>query len=199
MFSRLLLATALVIGLSASLQAQYLRHPLSLAGNQQSPTQPTEIEGTIEGVTRGGIMVVDANNQSWRVAVPPTAKVQVTGSATADYLQTGLIVELKADIDDHGAIKEKVGELTIVSLSPEKQMGLFPPDSDGKAGDEKAALARGRGGRAGRQAGQTGQTRRQRRGSAIPAGSYRIVGRLIGRPRRQVVGADRPQARCRWN
>ena len=154
MFARLLLATALVIGLSASLQAQYLRHSAQPGRQTVVPTQPAEIEGTVEGVTRGGIAVVDANNHSWRVAVPPTAKVQVTGSATADCLQAGQIVELKADIDDRGAMKEKVGELKIVSLSAEKQLGLFPPDSDGKAGEEKGAFgagaARCRAGRASR-------------------------------------------------
>ena len=102
-------------------------------------------------------MVVDGNNQSWRVAVPPMAKVQVTGSATADYLQSGQIVELKADIDDRGAMKEKVGELKLVSLSAEKQMGLFPPDSEGKAGEEKggfwaAGAAAERGGKPGKPA-----------------------------------------------
>ena len=87
------------------------------------------------------------------------AKVQVTGSATADCLQTGLIVELKADIDDHGAMKEKVGELTIISLSAEKQQGCFRPSRRAKRA-RKGGLGAARGVRAGRQARQTGQTRR---------------------------------------
>ncbi len=171
MLSRLLLTAVLVIGLSASLQAQNNAYPRQLQrGRPAVVVQPREIQGVIEGVARGGIAVIDSNNQPWQVVVPPAAKVQVTGGATADYLQTGLIVAFKAEVDNRGAIKEKVGELTIVTLSSEKQMGLFPDavNDQGEAG--------GDGG------GSGGKPARRGKGpaaGAVPAGAYRIVGKLI--------------------
>ena len=175
---RFVLAAAMVIGLPTLLQAQYGgRTPY---GRQPVNVQPVEIKGTIQGIVRNGIVVVDGNNQTWRIAillsatpVLPATKVQVTGAVTADSLRSGLIVEFVAETDGRSAIQDKVGELTVTSLGPQKQMGLFPPsdlgagdqpggfggDANGGAADKRAARARGK--------------------AAAGAGKYRIVGRLI--------------------
>jgi hypothetical protein len=179
MFSRLFLATGLVIGLSVSLQAQYNpRHQMQPGRQPAVAAQPAQIQGTIEGIARGGLMVLDSNNQPYRVAVPRNAKVQVIGTATADFLQPGLIVEFKAEVDDAGALKEKVAEMTIVSLSAEKHAGLFPADSEGKAGEDKGGL--GAPAERGSKPAKKKPTKHSGKGAtrAIPAGSYRIVGRL---------------------
>ena len=90
-------------------------------------------------------MVLDTNTQTpWRIAVVPATKVRVTGTATADALRSGLIVEFTAETDGHEAIPQKVGELTITSLTPQKQIGLFPPDELG-AGDGQGGLGESNG------------------------------------------------------
>jgi hypothetical protein len=184
MSPRILLAALLLIGLSAPLQAQNTRR--AQQGRQPAMAQPPmDIDGAVEGISRGGILVLDKNNQSWQVAVPVTAKIQVTGGATTDYLQKGMIVEFKAEIDDQRAIKDKVEELKIVTLASGAKMGLFPPDS--KAGEDQGGFA------ASADATGTATKKPAKRPAAtagkgaaktggIAAGSYRIVGRLIVRP-----------------
>ncbi len=180
MSSRLLLAALLVIGLSAPLQAQNNRR--AQQGWQAAAQQPpTDVDGAVEGLMRGCIMVLDKNNQSWQIAVPMAAKVQVTGGATADYLQKGMIVEFKAEIDDQRTVKEKVEELKIVTPTGTKT-GLFPPDS--KAGEDQGGFAAsktndaGTGGKpAKRPSATAGKSPAKTKGFA--AGSYRIVGRLV--------------------
>jgi hypothetical protein len=170
MLSRILLAAALVAGLSTALLAQNPVHrPLSpqqqqqqqqQLGRQQVPMQPVEIRGVLEGVTRDGIVVsVDGTNQRCQIAIPATAKVEVTGKTTADNLQTGQIVEFQAEIEDH-LIKEEIAEITVVSASKDHPIGVFPA---GGAADQ-AGVAGGEGG--GKSA------------KALANGTYRIVGKL---------------------
>jgi hypothetical protein len=184
---RIVVAALMVIGLPVLVQAQvngrdpYGRNPY---GRQQIPAQPVEIHGTIQGVARGGIMVLDSNTQTtWRIAILPATKVQVTGTATADSLRTGLVLEFTAEIDAKGTIREKVGELTITSLTPQKQIGLFP-SGEVAAGDDQGGLGgangdapKGKGGKAAKPDKRTPRTRGKT--GAIAAGNYRIVGHLL--------------------
>ena len=166
------LAVSFVLCLPALLQAQYSPYR-SQPGRQQAGFQPVDIQGTIQGVAKGGIVVV-GNNQTWRVALVPATKVQsgtkvqVTGTATADSLRSGLVVELVAELDSHGAVQGKVDTLTITSLTREKQPGLFPSGADSGFGgnglDDSGKPAK-KTGHAGKAAAQT-------------AGSYRVVGLL---------------------
>jgi hypothetical protein len=170
MFSRLALAATFVLGLPALLPAQYnnLRNPRH---PQQQPlvASAVDIQGVIEGVTRGGVIVQDNSGQRWQVMVPPAARVHVTGSANADYLQSGLTVEFKAEVNDRGTIKDKVDSLTLITLSADRQMGLYPSEAAGDQG----GLAAGDDGKAGKTKHAAGKA------GATPAGAYRIVGRLI--------------------
>jgi hypothetical protein len=197
MFSRLFLATTLTICLSASLHAQIVnpnqrRMQQHQQQQMQQPKQTTEIQGTIEGMMQGRLVVQTAD-QRWQVAVPNNAKMQVTGTASAECLQSGTFVEFKAEIDDRGAIKEKVGELTVVSLSPERQAGLFPEGGE-KAQPgfgEEVATDHGKAGKSAKRpkatAGKTGKSGGK---NAIPAGSYRVVGKLaVGRGGKYTVQA----------
>ena len=170
-----LVAVGFVLCLPALLQAQF--NPYRQPGRQQAAMQPMELSGTIQGVVKGTI-VVTGNGQTWRVAiVPPTkmqagTKVQVTGTATADSLRSGLIVEFTAEIDSRGAIKEKVDTLTITSLSKDKQMGLFPADAGSGLGgnviDDSPKPAK-----------RTGHAAGKAAPHAQTAGSYRVVGQLV--------------------
>jgi len=158
-----------VFCLPALLQAQYNPYR-SPAGRQQAAPQPMEISGTIRVVARAGIAVTNSNNQTWRVAIVPATKVQVTGTATADCLRSGLIVEFTAEIDSHGAIQGKVDTLTITSK--EKQMGLSPSDAGngfgGKVMDDSGKPAK-----------RSGHTAGKATPHAQTAGSYRVVGQLV--------------------
>jgi hypothetical protein len=177
MSSRVLLAVLLVLGLSTPLQAQ-VRRGQQARQPVMAAQQPTDVEGTIEGVMPGRIVVLDKGSHTWQVAVPAEAKVQVTGGATAEYLKKGMIVEFKAEIDDKRTIKDKVDELKVVTLSPGEKPGLFPPES--KADDQGGF---GAGGDATAKKPAKRVTASGGKGAAktggVAAGSYRIVGRLI--------------------
>ena len=179
MLSRLALAALLVIGLSVPLQAQNMRR--GQQGWQGAMAQPpTDIDGTVQGVMPGRIMVLDKNNQSWQVVVPAAAKVQVTGGATADYLQNRMIVEFKAEIDDQRTIKDKVEELKVVTLSPGEKTGLFPPES--KADDQGGFAAGGDATATGKKTAKRSTAsagKSAAKAGGIAAGAYRVVGRLI--------------------
>ena len=138
MLFRLFLASLLMVGSSALLPAQNMnRRALQQQPQQFGRQQPVEVHGVIENAMRNGITVaVDGANQRFHIAIPAAAKVEVSGKATVDYLQTGQIVEFQTEIENH-LIKGKVGQLSVVALSPDKQMGIFPPP----APSTKAVLA----------------------------------------------------------
>ena len=185
MLSRLVFAAAIAVGLSVPLYAQNVNsnlRRLQQQGRQQQQqqqqqqkfNQPTEIQGTLEGAMQGRLVVLAADNRPWQVGIPANAKEQVTGTASPECLQNGLLVELKAKIDDRGAIEDKVGELSIVSLSQERRVGLFPSEENAEqpgfgdeVGDKPAKSAKA----AKRTKGSAGK-------NAIHAGTYRIVGKL---------------------
>lgn len=184
MLVRLSLAAVVLLGAVMPLEAQMqgpmqprgqqMGRPMQ-PGRQQMPqgAQPIEIQGTIEEIMRGVVVVLDATSQPWQVMLPANTKVQVIGGASVDYLQNGMFVEFHGDIDGHGNLKEKVEGVTIVTLSPEKQAGLFPLESD-KAGDEPGDFGAGEGGKA-------KPARGGKAGGSI-AGTYRIIGKLtVGR------------------
>jgi hypothetical protein len=160
MLPRLFLAAGLVFALSAFAEAQPRR---GQAAPQAQFTEPKEIEGPITGVMQGLIVITNtATTFPCRVIVPPNAKVQVTGTAKADYLRAGLLVEFQGEVDDRGALKDKVGELTVVAPSPDRHVGVFLPAADGEGAFGGAAPAKPA----------------KRTGGAIAAGTYRIVSRL---------------------
>jgi hypothetical protein len=175
MSSRTLLAGLLLVGLATPLQAQYRRN--QHAQQPMIAQQPTEIDGVIQGVVGGRLIVLDKNSQSWQVVVPQGTKVQVTGGATPDYLKKGLVVEFKAEIDDKRTVKDKVDELKVVTLSAGEKPGLFSPESkaDDQGGFGAATDAAGTGKKPAKHAATAGKTKT----GAFVAGSYRIVGRLI--------------------
>jgi hypothetical protein len=182
---RFFLAVGLVISLPTLLHAQYNRGSSHQRQQQQMAAmqQPVELRGVIQGVAKGGLVVVSNNNQRWRVGLFPVTKVHITGTTTADKLRAGLIVEVTADIDDHGAIHGKVPALTVTSLSQDKEIGFFPTGDakddgvvDGFAADDKTKSkdAGKPPAKSGKRPPRTAKTGPRTR----PAGTYRIVGRL---------------------
>jgi hypothetical protein len=163
MSPRILLAAILAIGLSTLAQTQPA-HGQPGRQPQLQFTEPTDIQGVIEAVMPGGIMVMAANNQAWRVAIPPGTEAKVTGTAKADYLQPGMVVQFKAELDQRGMLKDKVGELTLITTSASKPLGLFLATENAE-GDNFGGIA-----------GATGGKTAKRGASA--AGMYHITGRL---------------------
>ncbi len=164
---------------------------------QMRQLQSMQIEGTLEGMTRGRILVLDDKEQQWQVVIPQMAEVHVIGSAEAGCLQNGMLVEFTGEIDDHVALKDKVGALKVIAPSPNNQPGLYPPEMEGEkdakddgevAKDEESAVEQGE------KKPQKKTARRSggRASAKVPAGTYRIVGRLvIGRGDKVSVHAGR--------
>lgn len=183
MHSRFVISVGLLLSFSALLEAQNVRRQPAI----KQPTEPVRISGTIEGVMRGVIGVVDDRSQQWRVAVPINATISVTGTATTDFLRSGLFVEFHATLNDRGEIQGKVDSLTIVTPSKKKPIGLFP---SGTAGGDQDGFGDGMKWREKAPGDRTGNKR------GAVAGAYRIVGRLIvGRGRRLSVQTGRGTAR----
>ena len=157
MLSRLFLAAMLVIGLSASLQAQPRgRQPVP----QLQFTEKKEVQGSIDAVAPGGMLITDsATTLPLRVIIPPNAKIQVLGKASHEYLRAGQLIEFKANVDEKGAIKDKVEELTVVV---DKRIGVFSAEESLESGEMGAAPKKPA----------------KRTGGAIPAGTYSIVSKL---------------------
>jgi hypothetical protein len=168
--------------LHAQLPAQQYNPYRSQTGRQQQATmQPLEVSGTIRMVARTGIALTNNMNQTWRVAILPVTKVQVTGPATRDCLRSGLAVEFTADIDSHGAIQGKVDSLTVITLTKDKQMGLSSPDADSGFGEPAADDSGKPAKRTTRTSAKTAKTAKTAKAAphAQAAGNYRIIGQLV--------------------
>lgn len=183
MFSRKVLTVALLCCVPALVYAQNQPQPGRRQPGRQQNAQPVTIEGTIVNAARGMIAVADAEDRQWRVAVPADAEISVTGTATADFLRSGLFVELQAELNDRGEIQGAIGELTIVTPSDDRPIGLSPVGATagengfGGEGEKKP------GGKAGNKRG-------------VAAGTYRIVGRLnVARGGKLSVQAGRGMAK----
>ncbi len=147
--------------------------------------QPAELRGTFEGVIRGGIAARDENGRVWQIAVPANARVRVTGTAAREFLQSNFAVEFQAELDSHGVAKYEVPELKLVSLTREKQPGLFPAPAEKRDGEQqenrprgekrKTADARDDAGTAD----SRGARGRGKAAGALAEGHYRVVGRLV--------------------
>jgi hypothetical protein len=185
--SRFFLAVALVVILPAALQAQYGNRQRQQQQQQFMQQQQVELQGRIRGVAKGNSLVVFGNDGvNWQVDRAPITKVRVSGTVNSSYLHAGLIVELTADVDSHGAIHDKVDTLTITSLSQEKQMGLFPSgdakgdgvvDGFGADAEKDKDKPKGKSKDSAKTSGKSAK-RTKTNPRLLAAGSYRIVGRL---------------------
>jgi hypothetical protein len=120
--------------------------------------QNITVTGTLETVKAGEFSVVaDAKggSKTWVVFTDPNTTYHATGTALADFLRPKLIVQFAADVDDSGAGKDKVGELTIVSPTPDHVSGVFP--GEGATANPAPAKPAGKGkGKAAAPAGPSG-------------------------------------------
>jgi hypothetical protein len=90
---------------------------------------PVQLAGTIETFSTNRVQIADPTTGMRRiVTLSPQTIVKTTGEATAGFLHPGLAIEFKGEIDKKGNVTDKVGELTIVSLTKEKLPGVFKED-----------------------------------------------------------------------
>ena len=114
------------------------------------PLEDVSLEGTVFGVARGQIQMKTSDNKPYQVFVPQIAQVRLIGTATVDFLRSGLYVEFVGDLDEKGKTKKEVEQLTIFTPSAERQSGLYPeagcspPSADDK--DKAAGAGRRPGG-----------------------------------------------------
>jgi hypothetical protein len=213
--ARISLALCLTISVPTLLQAQvnarqYQQHqqrqnqnPYQNQQQQQGGMQTVEIQGRIQGVAKGGIVVATNDGQAVRVAVFPATKIRVTGTTTANILRAGAVVEFVADIDDNGAIKTAVDGLTLTSLTRDKQMGAFPAekakgddvvDGFGDNAKKEAENPGDGGGKRGKRPPRSAGKAAAKAPAAKAAGTYRIVGKLnVGRNGAMAVLVGRTQ------
>ena len=127
MYRRGFLVASLVVAVSAPLYGQ--RFPgggmLGPGGPGQQGPPPTTAEGVVEFVNPGKIAMTAQGNTKWMVWVTPSTTVHVTGKATPEYIKKNVCVEFTAEVDQLCAIKEKVTRLTVVTLSADRESGLF--------------------------------------------------------------------------
>jgi hypothetical protein len=122
----------------------------------QPKLQNVTVTGTLGSLNAGGFsMVSDAKGggKSWLVYTGSNTTYHATGTALADFLRAKLVVQFAADVDESGLSKDKVGELTIVSPTPDRVFGVFqgegakanpttpPPAKKGGKKDKAAAPA----------------------------------------------------------
>ena len=106
--------------------------PAWAAGRPRRPQPPklqdVTVTGTFGKIGAGGFsMVADGKGggKTWVVYTGPATTYHATGTAVADFLRAKLVVQFAADVDESGESKDKVGELTIVSPTPEHVFGVF--------------------------------------------------------------------------
>jgi hypothetical protein len=214
--ARISLALCLTISVPTLLQAQvnarqYQQHQQRQNQNpyqnqqqqQQGAMQTVEVQGRIQGVAKGGIVVATNDGQAVRVAVFPATKIRVTGTTTANLLRAGVVVEFVADIDDNGVIKTTVDGLTLTSLTRDKQMGAFPAekakgddvvDGFGDNAKKEAENPGDAGGKRGKRPPRATGKATAKAAAAKAAGTYRIVGKLnVGRNGAMAVLVGRTQ------
>ncbi len=166
MSSRFALAAILVFVLSSTIQAQQYPIPNRGSANrqqQQQNNQSAQIQGTLQSVARGGIVVLDDKGQTWRIAIGTATKVHVLGTTTPDKLRSNLIVEFTGTFNN-GVLQDKLDSLTVTSLTNDKPMGVYPADEGGS------------------DANNSGNTAKRRvSGKAATSGRFHIVGKLIVR------------------
>lgn len=113
------------------LLAVFLLCAAPLHGQNQLPAPPEK--GTVVEVLPNGVKLSDSAGHLYLLQIGFNCKVQVTGTAEANYLSRGTWVKFMAALTKAGAVEGDIDELSIVSLSDEVRPGALP---DLKPGEE---------------------------------------------------------------
>jgi len=100
-------------------------------GRQKPP--PIDLHGTVEQGAAGAITVKSPTNETWTLQIPPTARIEVTGTAENDMLRSDRFVRLTAIVDTRrNEIPEPVQQVTLIDVAdqPGRRLGAFKPGTD---------------------------------------------------------------------
>jgi hypothetical protein len=102
---------------------------------QQAKPDTVTIEGTIQTATSKQLQVTDNKGKKWTILGHKGTKLTITGTANPEFLHPDLTLQFTASVDDKNAVKDKVGELTVVTASEENKPGI---EAEAAAGDKAA-------------------------------------------------------------
>jgi hypothetical protein len=108
--------------------------PLSRAAAQAPPppqgTEPLKASGTIdEMVSEQGLRLKVSDSEIWLVEIKPETKVDVTGTAEAAFLRSGLHVRFDGEIDKKGNLQSDIAEIEVFTPQGKNGLGLFADSS----------------------------------------------------------------------
>jgi hypothetical protein len=160
--SVVVLAVALLIAAGTNASAQKQKK-----GEQR---QDAKIQGTIEGV-QNGMLLVKSQDKNWYVmlaaptktktGVEPGTEIAIAGTTGPEALVIGAFVEFKADIDGKKmTAKEPVAEFKVFTPQQGQQAGI--------ASDEAPAV----------EAPEEGSKKRPAKAVAVPDGMATVIGRV---------------------
>ncbi len=128
-------------------QRDQRRRQRDAAAQRQIDALTLKLSGVIEALAPGRIQMVTDAGEAWLLQVMSQADVEVTGTATPEFLAPGQFVSFVAQVDTrHSKIDAQVGSLTIFTPDQEHMLGAFPegpagagPGQPGPGGDQPAA------------------------------------------------------------
>ena len=108
-----------------------LAQPNRNAAMRQMQPQPIKTSGTLVSVDQNkGLLQLSTNmNQPMYIRFADQTEISVSGKAEQDYLKPKVVVEFVAEVDAKHTVAEKISHLLVVSLTPDRPVGLLPPDS----------------------------------------------------------------------
>lgn len=118
------LCAAGLMGLSMAALAAPARAQFQAPENSLS----FEDSGTIEAIEGQLIRIRDSKNDVWILSLSDDTTVSVEGTAEREVLRPTLYVQLTAEIDRKGAIKEPLEEIEIIPTQDKTAVGLFEED-----------------------------------------------------------------------
>ncbi len=116
-------------------------------GAMPQPTENFEAEGVIDQIMPGRFQMTTNANQKWMIWITPQTRMELTGTATADFLRPGLCVRLHAAVDKQGNVTNKVEQLTVFTPDRRTTFGLWSEagkEQFGTAGESKVYEVVGR-------------------------------------------------------
>jgi hypothetical protein len=114
-------------------------------GRQQAPKgSPIKVDGTVESVQAGGLVVNGKDGKKYGVGFPQTAKITMSGNASPDVLKSGMYVQFTVTLDDKKKPTSEATKIQIIEPSNISQPGVFSEKGpDGKPGEPGPFFVRG--------------------------------------------------------
>jgi hypothetical protein len=118
------LPTALLVPTIAAAQGIYGKPKPNQQQQQQQAHQELHGKGELEAFGPGGFAAVLDGNP-WKIGFEPKKqpKIEVTGSATSEFLAPGMFIKFKGDFDKKGKATAEVKDLEIFTPNEKEPLG----------------------------------------------------------------------------